>query len=300
MQEAFRKSYQDNADRIVDEFKTANYKEFNGGSGTANDPFLISNELQLRNIQKVSITAHFRMTNNITLSSANWTPIVGAKDDKKFYGKFDGNGCIIYNLKRTADFTEIDDRIYFGLFRCIGESGVVKNLRLANCDIRMTGPSVNNTKTKVFVGALAGVVHGTVDDVIVDGTISYDVCTNGESYVGSIAGLAYGANISNCDNLARITSGRYFGVAGGILGYANNTMISNCRNFGSVTAKGTAWFGRASAGGIIGEIYIDESVVLVNCSNSGTYNATDYGGAMSCTKLTGLEYAKKSDYDIRG
>lgn len=304
MQSAFKQYYQDYANNVVKEFKTANYKEFNGGSGTATDPFLISNEQQLKNIEAVSMKAHYKLSNSITLSTANWTPIGDFNKEKRFEGSFDGNGWYINDLKRTADIAEQNGRIYFGLFGCIGESGVVKNLSFGNCNIKVVGHKQNNANSKVFVGVLAGSVYGTVNNVKVFGACSYDVCTSGESYVGSIAGHAYGANISNCINYAYITSGRYGGIAGGMVGYSAGATISNCKNYGTITAKGTAWFGHSSAGGMVGEKYDAKQnsyliTNIINCFNYGKLNATDYGGGPKCAHYYG-DLCAKEQSDIYG
>lgn len=297
---AFKTYYHNNVKNVIQEFKTANYKEFNGGSGSVDDPFLITNEQQLTSIKDVSMNANYKLSNSITLSNKDWTPIGGFYKENRFEGTLDGGGYSIKNLSRSSDIPEKNNRFYFGLFGCIGENGVVKNLTLSNCNIKLYGPKVNNANARVFIGALAGFLYGTVDNVSVYGTCLNDVCTNGMSYVGSIAGAAREARITNCNNYAAITSGRYGSAAGGFLGFSTGTTLMNCRNYGQVSARGTAWGGHASAAGIVGEIYNGTNPSLptniISCYNYVTPKATDYGGGLVCKKKVGDMYALTQSY----
>lgn len=276
---------------------------FDGGLGTAARPYLISKESQLKAIGTVDMSAHYRLTSDITLSNSEWVPIGGLYNQNNtdlFQGTFDGNGHTISNLKRFADISEVNNRIYFGLFSRIGNLGTVKNLTMRDCNIYMTGPSVNNANTRVFVGCIAGFVQGTVSNVTVGGICSYDVCTNGMAYVGSVAGVATSAKISGCTNRAAITGGRYSSGAGGIAGHSSYTTFTNCTNYGVITAKRTVWGGSAAAGGIVGELHENNvssyANYFISCYHYGNVDAIHYGGGASNKEYKGDLWAAPSPY----
>ena len=278
--------------------------KFAGGSGTVSDPYLISNETQLLAINN-NLTAHYRLTNDIALSNYEWIPIGGyynGSESDVFNGTLDGSGYSISNLQRYADITVKNDRIYFGMFSRIGSSGVVKNLTMSNCKISMAGPNVNNSKLRVFVGAIAGSVRGIISSVSVDGTVNYDIQANGMSYVGSVAGAAYAARVTNCTNYATITSGRYSGGAGGIAGHSAYTTFTGCTNYGKIIAKCTTWGGSAAAGGIVGELYKNNVQnwwdYFVSCYSSESLLSTShFGGGLSPHEYKGQHYATPSPYE---
>lgn len=82
-------------------------KDYAGGTGTKEDPYQISNALELARLayqvnSGVSTRGvYYKLTNNINLdSNIYWTPIgtTSSKTDRYFAGKFNGNGHVIYNM----------------------------------------------------------------------------------------------------------------------------------------------------------------------------------------------------------
>ena len=65
---------------------------FSGGSGTANDPYLIANANDLCNMVYMP-KVHYRQVANISLAGYNYRPVGDA--DVPFSGSFDGNGYLI-------------------------------------------------------------------------------------------------------------------------------------------------------------------------------------------------------------
>ena len=281
MEVAFNNYYDSAKLPILDEFKTANYEDFDGGSGTKNDPFLISDAEQLTKIDDASMAANYKLKNNIYLTQyQNWEPLGGFYKEKAFTGVLDGGYYGIHDLKRKADIEERNNRIHFGLFGYVGSGGEVRNLYFYGVDIKMTGPLVNNANTRVFVGVLAGSFHGKATNVrVMTGTCSYDANTNGMSFVGGIAGVGANATFTNCSNSIALTSGRWSGVAGGIVAHSNGSTFDNCRNTGSISTKCTGLGGYAISGGIVGEkssTGVFETTIR-NCSSTGKLSASAYG-----------------------
>ena len=106
---------------------------FAGGSGTEGDPYLIATEEQLRDFA-ASLTSQIDYTgkyvalaNDISVSSAAWTPIGGSQ--YLFNGTFDGRGYTINGLTLGAEdkpFALDSENLYIGLFGILGAKAVVK------------------------------------------------------------------------------------------------------------------------------------------------------------------------------
>ena len=289
MEKALNTYYNNNYNSIIKEFEPGNTVDFAGGFGTEEDPYLIANVQHLKNIESVDMSAHYKLKNDINITEDKWEPIGGLYMKNPFNGTLDGNGKKISNLRRTADIKTSDYRYYFGLFGYIGKDGTVKDLTLNNVYIHVTGPTPGYASTRIFIGAVAGILKGTVKNVVVKGECFYDVCTQGTAHVGGIAGCAYtGAKIYNCTNNADITSARYSSSAGGILGYSAGATIQGCTNTGSILSKCTGWGGYAGAGGIVGYKYKGKNgqdiTNITSCTNSGTYTCKDYSGGIGTSK----------------
>lgn len=199
------------------------------------------------------------LADNIFAEDASlWTQGIGSvEENKPFNGTFKGNGNCIVGLNIKSDQ-------YGGLFEVIGESGLVSDLLLYDCDY------VAPAKT---AGGIAAVNNGTVDHcvsgvnltsgvVYVDGKAidraSLNSFINGELSGGLVAinnGTVKGSrnasvvdgstcagvagenkgNIYGCANNGRVGSAKS-GIAGGLVG-VNTASLMSCYNSGVVTAK---------------------------------------------------------------
>ena len=128
---------------------------------------MIANATQLQSIETTSMRAHYRLGNDIDLSSVSqWVPIGGFYKERAFTGSLDGNNKKITNLKRTADInTNSANRSYFGLFGYIGVGGEVKNITFSSVNIDMTGPVVTENEIRHFTGVLVGALYGNISGI---------------------------------------------------------------------------------------------------------------------------------------
>lgn len=145
---------------------------YGGGRGTEAAPYLISNDAQLaklafdinngRNLDK-----HFKITADIDLSKAIWTPIGSTAYDVNttFKGMLDGNGHIISNMLFDWYSTKNAEG-FFGLFSTIG-GGTVWNLIIDNA--RGICSNNSNLANSRLVGILAGGVRekSNIQNVII-------------------------------------------------------------------------------------------------------------------------------------
>ena len=159
----------------------AKWVEITDPLGTADNPFLVNTETDLRKVgtgqDGWTLSAHYRQTANIPLTQGNWTRI-GTSDTNSFTGSYNGDGHTITGL--TINTTNTPGQ---GMFGYIGTGGKVENLGLINVNIN------SNSST---VGGIAGENRGgTIQNCYVTGDVT------GNLNVGGIVGDNYGT-IKNC------------------------------------------------------------------------------------------------------
>jgi hypothetical protein len=230
---------------------------YGGGSGEADDPFLIYTAEQLNEISFNSchLDRHFKLMADIDLAGFTGTSfnIIGIDYYSPFSGVFDGNGRKIFNFTYTST-----DRNYIGLFGCL--SGVVK-------DLGLIAPNVD-AGTGYYVGSMFGrLYYGTVTNCYVEGG-----SISGDSYVSGLVGYAYHGNISNCYSTADVSGDRRIS---GLLGYNNYGTITNCYSTGTVS-------GDTYVGGLVGR---NRYGTITNCYAAGSVIGNIYVGG-----LVGEEY----------
>lgn len=193
------------------------------------------------------IRGYYKLTADITLNG-NWTPIGNAStssDVGQFLGTFDGNGYTITGLAYNSN--TVDN---FGLFRTIGQGGIVRNLNISDCDITSSG---------TIVGGIAGINYGTIENCHIVGNST----VNGNGYyIGSIAGLNEGGGrIIACSNAATV-KGSSNSETGGICGTINRSNVIACYNTGNIT-------GSSDAGGIVERVNNGASVTSCYYTQGG-------------------------------
>ena len=145
--------------------------------------------------------------------------IVGAYP---FVGTFDGQGHEIRDL-----FINHPDENHVGLFRQVGEEGVVENVRVVNA-------TVIGERT---VGGLVGSNSGTMNKCFFSGNLI------GSELVGGLAGAtANWASVSDSYSNASVTGDEY---VGGLVGANLAGTISSCHATGSIV-------GQSTVGGLVG------------------------------------------------
>ncbi len=232
--------------------------QFSGkGSGTANDPYQITDAYELSEIRN-DLAAFYRLMNDIDLTewindnnpTAGWAPI--GTSTAPFTGIFDGNNQCIYGLK--IDRSSLDN---IGLFGYVNK-GKISNATLVKPIIKgrnnvggITGAQGDITNCVIIGGSITG--NSTVGGIvgyfnkgsIITGCYCNAVVTGGTDYVGGVVGsLSYGSvtnNIFSGDISA--TGQRVGGISGGLSN--SNTVITYNYVTGSIE-------GREYVGGIVG------------------------------------------------
>lgn len=293
-------------------------ENFAGGSGTADDPFQISEAGHLvllhemlekeeaeTNFDDTYVKGHYILTADISLNNlsdfANWSttapeygwePIGAGLSLNSFAGVLDGNGHKISGMFMDVDGVQTESaRDYYGLFAEL--KGTVKNLIIENSYIRASG-----SVTEV------GTIAGHTFDAIIDGcNIDSVIELYSTNSVGGITGK--GGTISNCSYKGTISQlDESFVHIGGISG-SNNDVISKCEFSGTLNGKGytggIVGYGAnvkdsinkgavsgETAGGISGRVYAagtnaeieNPQYILENNINEGKVTATTLAGGI--------------------
>lgn len=191
----------------------------------------ISSEAQLKAIAN-DLNGKYVLTQNITLSDDEWTPI-GTKD-RPFTGTLDGKGFTIKGLTvgNGAQNKANNDKAFFGF---------TNGAKVQN--IAFTSAVVKGYEQAAIVVAQA--TSSTLSNIYVSGVVT------GRDHVGTIAGDARGTTdshtlITNCVSTAAALSTEHQG--GGIAGWTNNSIFSYNIAYGAVTAPFNG------AGGITGMV----------------------------------------------
>jgi hypothetical protein len=168
---------------------------FSGGSGTSDDPYQITDCVELQSIPDNSRDS-FQLENSIDCSDTeNWNSGAGFDPIDGFRGFFNGQGYVINNLTINRP---LEDSI--GLFGEEFHGTVV--------DIGINGSVIGNN----YVAGLVGRIQ---DDSTVMGA-EVDVEVVGNDYVGGIVGMLNYGTVERNAFFGAVTSDN---KAGGIVGY---------------------------------------------------------------------------------
>ncbi|GHV72366.1 hypothetical protein FACS1894201_01130 [Bacteroidia bacterium] len=256
---------------------------FPSGSGTSDDPFLITNRTEMDKLRSFLGSSakdiHFRITADLNFSGGGaWVPI-GTADDM-FYGKLHGGGHTIQNLNISKNSH------YLGLFGALGGSAYVDSLSIISRvieDVAATGVS--------YIGSIAGYLNSNLagDSIVIAHCFSNAVIYGGSapSHIGGIAGyLTHNvANskiiIASCVNTGNIieyssnisANSHSGGLVGSTNGTQGATYLRNCYVQSNVAGKLAT---DNSAGGIIG--YVGHATVIENCYAIGAVTGYTTGG----------------------
>jgi hypothetical protein len=225
------------------------YAQFSGGTGSLQNPYIITNVTQLQEIQQISGIAHFRLGSDIDASATSaWNNGAGFNPISWFNGSLDGNGYTISNLYINRGGTN-----NVALFISSGSDAVFQNIVFANANI--TGSS--------RVAALVGTLAGTATDITVVGTIS------GVNILGAVAGQLDGGSITNCQVTAVMNGAQQY--VGGVVGVNNQGSVNNASSSGTVN-------GTTDVGGLVGHNIGITATISNSHSTAAVNGSTNVGG----------------------
>jgi len=247
--------------------------QYGGGSGTADDPYLIYTPEQMNAIgaDPNDWDQHFQLMADIDLSQYTGTEfnLIGSafptgrgdtRLEQAFSGTFDGDGHTISNFTYTSD-----DEGYIGLFRAISDPNAeIRNLGIVTARIDAGGGG--------SVGALVGYLeYAAVTNCFVE-----DGMVTGDNGVGGLIGSIRGggarghfdlqdAAVRDCHSTCDVSGAS---SVGGLVG-SGGDLIADSYSTGMVT-------GEDRVGGLAGSGY-----VLQGCYADGIVIGNDYVGGLA-------------------
>lgn len=284
---------------------------FSGGSGTKDDPYLISSAYQFKQINN-GMDKYYRLIDDIDfINEEPFYPLGRTKlgsfiEYEPFNGIIDGNGHSISNLTIIGDD-------YAGVFGIIGEDGVVKNLSFDCVKIQMSGYSFAKESTYSFyAGIIVGDNQGTIRNCQVYSSdfeneknnvdITSETSNEGAErsvyfYIGGIAGrntktgliqfVTVSQAIISVDSThnfhgASTSTNKNMVYAGGVCGYNfGNIKCAIVNESTTIIAKAKSIYApkttvnpyvTALAGGITGKNYSDDLNNIQNVYSSAKTN----------------------------
>lgn len=279
------------------------------GTGTADDPYLISRPIDLFYIaalvensfyQGRFAMAHYKLTADIDMQGEQLY-IIGEYPEENsiatFMGEFDGNGHTISNYYIEDHIINQDDGEeiplhYIGLFgvaSATSSSAVsIHDLTLKDFEIVVDGANLDDAG--FYVGGLVGFGMGVeITNCHVSGTITAYGNSDTFGYVGGIIGrqqsfyasedLYYYSNVDSCSSAVEITCSQgNFYAAGGISAIAISAAESASSNIINSYFTGNV-SGAMNAGGIVG--ISDSYTSVVNCYSTGEVFARSTMGVLN-------------------
>lgn len=271
---------------------------FSGGTGSEEDPYLISTSddlVQLSDdVQNFVMYEgkYFKMTNDIDMSTVeNFRPIgnnLSSNDVKVFCGTFDGNGYTVRGMNISYEGV---NNIAVGMFG-VTMQATIKNLNLDDCTF----------KADALVAPLVAVAMGTTIKNCHVGSNVKSVAAVQFFASGLVAGaMGMPCIIEDCSTAAAVDAKTH--GAAGILGACseggNGTIVRRCVNYGSVhafesvagivaiceysplTIEDCANYGDISSeSGASGIMYLHvpnqaDVITIHNCINAGSINVVN-------------------------
>ncbi|MDT8299957.1 MAG: rhodanese-like domain-containing protein [Sedimentisphaerales bacterium] len=287
------------ADFFLFSLEAVAQRQYSGGTGEPNNPYLIYTAEQMNKIgaEADDWDKGFKLMADIDLRSYSGTDFniigywVDQDNNKPFSGIFYGNGHKISNF--TYSSTDTDNIGIFGYVS--GENAEIKDLDLIDPNINvhaLTGWRVGSlvgrleegTISNCYVeggsisgefgiGGLVGINSGTITKCFSTGIVS------GMRNVGGLVGINCYGTVTNCYSSNSVT-GHYDN--GGIVGWNWEGTIINCYSMSSVS-------GMWNVGGLVGDHFEGS---IINCYATGSVSGEWFvGGLVGSTTLGEVTYS---------
>ena len=240
-------------------------ESFAGGSGTEEDPYMISNKEELRRLAELInskdreyVAANYILTEDIVINETDgidswdeqppeymWTVIGNGDGFASFAGHFDGQNHSVSGLYyKGQGIITGESRYAAGLFGLLSGDALIENLVLKDSYIYADASS------ECGIGGIAGGTDG-LSNTTIRNCENYANVSASSGRVGGIIGRAdRGSIIEECDNQGNIFVSDLSGSAGGINGEFGGYKLTDCNNFGKITSDD------GNAGGVTGYVTI--------------------------------------------
>ena len=276
---------------------------FAAGSGSENDPYIISTGSELAYLSKeVNNGRDFEgeyllLANDIDLQNKPWTPIgktsyeidynngVSPDDCVPFSGTFDGNSHTIFNVAFGNNYPNA----YMGLFAVL--CGTIQNLYVENQETVYPKSQYNPTsflEHHYYAGIVTIMLGGFLDNCHYYGNIesAFSACSG-------LVFLAQDSTIQNCTSSGSIaydgSEPKYFAVCSGIATMCLSSKLENCINYMVIDV-----YSYAQSGGI--SYRATEAVEYINCVNCGDITSQKESAAGIVTSVGTADFIGCKNY----
>ena len=255
---------------------------FGGGTGTQQDPWLITSQADLIALAEFLNSGnaetfdtenagvgnchgyYFKQTADIDLTGVTWEPIGYSGGGYYFAGNYDGDGHTISNATSTGK-NDANGFATAGIFGWVA-FGSVENLHVKNANFVATGHNEYS-----YVGGIAGVCYGSSikNCSVVDSSLE-SRRDNNNNCAGSIVGYSSGGTFEKCaaeNNRVKTMcyGGGFVGEVDDTYGVGNSTLFTNCYVAKcTVISETDDSQGTSFSGGFAGEM-TDSTLTLQNC-----------------------------------
>ena len=301
------------------------------GSGTENDPFLIRNLTDLKNLQKVVDKAgyYYRQVADIDCSSVEEWIVIG-DNENPFRHNYDGGNHTISNLCLDGDaqalFSDVKDS-HFKNMKIVNahtkdnhrteenrtdkqpgggaSTGAIVGYG-SGCSFENCTATVNFLSSNSCTGGLIGAVelknekYVLMNNCRVTGTITSGGYTGG--LIGSISTYlsdgdykpAYTITVNNCSadvNIKIFTTSIETPCVGGLIGKSFGVLVEKCHTTGKIDVI------EGDIGGLIGEAGNYTDVTRCYSTIDIYASSDDHYGGVSIGGLIGHIYSRSDVYD---
>ncbi len=211
-------------------------KKFDGGTGTEEDPYLIANERQFRNIVG---GAYYKLTADIYLSAGTSYGTYGAVTMYAFNNvHLDGNNYNVYNtVDGSAFFGQmVNSEVQNVNFVLDGNCLVFDGQNVTFKNVEVSGEAVFSNNTGAFI------VYAYKEVNLIDCEVSAVITSvNGSASCYNAVFIGYPMNTStitfeNCVHSGNFTSGKASMFIGNPHYASFELNINNCKNTGTIRA----------------------------------------------------------------
>ncbi|MBO4734101.1 MAG: hypothetical protein J5662_06440, partial [Clostridia bacterium] len=265
------------------------------GSGTKDDPYLISNMSDMRLFSLFTNNSlnfsgeYVKLAADITIDDNSILPL------GNFQGKFNGSGHTISGINVSSSAGNV------GFFASVTNNGTIRNLTLSG-SITSTGDAIGGFAGYVSSASFVNCVNnvnvtgrrvtgGFCGQVSNSGTVEIIYCTNNGNITTTLeaSSSAYSVNggfigMINSGTIANISLSENTGyvyspaknVVGGFVAQCQGTLtVKNCINSGKIE-------GPTQIGGIVANVAGAPAVTVRNVINVGELKTVRSAGAISC------------------
>ena len=288
-----------------------------GGSGTKDDPWLISNDLELAKLahdvtngtsKAMFAGKYFKLTKDIDLSQGKWMPIGTWKCDKKendryFAGKFDGDGHTISNMQIEWVNAEKNEASW-GLFgRLYGTSASsedtyasVTNLIIDNAHILKKKGTAPVGTSVIKIGTVAGDMtqFAEISNIIIRNS---EITDKGETYSAPNS-FRVGGVVGYIDNSNNLNLFRIFNISADVkVNMLTKASLTSSNNFQATIAGGFGSVSKLAKPDNTNLVILPRNILIHGSLTTSTTTARCRKGSVISSNTTAMDDFDKVNVD---